>query len=151
MCADIVSPEKRAEMMSRIKGKNSVPELRVRKQLFGQGLRYRLHRTDLPGSPDIVLPRYRVAIFVHGCFWHRHGCKYTSTPATRPDFWADKFKANVERDKRAVEQLLALGWRVAVVWECCVGRDGLTEAHLIQLAKWIQRQATRATRVLELP
>ena len=91
----------------------------VRRVLHGAGYRFRLHRRDLPGSPDVVLPRHRLAVFVHGCFWHRHtGCPRTTTPKTRAAFWASKFAANIARDERATAELGRLGWRVHVVWEC---------------------------------
>ena len=116
---DVVSPADRSRMMAGIKGKNSQPELLVRRMLFASGYRFRLHRRDMPGTPDIVMPRRKVAIFVHGCFWHHHqGCRYAKMPATRPDFWKAKLEANVERDRRAVDKLQALGWRVLCVWEC---------------------------------
>ena len=104
--------------MSRIKGKDTLPEIMVRKLLWENGYRYRLHRKDLPGKPDIVLSRYRTVIFVHGCYWHRHGCWMTTTPATRQDFWLPKFKENVDRDQRNLKALRNNGWRVMVVWEC---------------------------------
>ena len=117
--ADIVSPSVRSRMMSGIKGKNSQPEMLVRRMLFAAGYRYRLHRRDLPGTPDIAMPCKKIAIFVHGCFWHAHKeCKYAKVPATRPDFWAAKLQANVERDQRAIENLTTMGWRVLCVWEC---------------------------------
>lgn len=117
--ADVVSPAKRSQMMSGIKGKNSLPEMLVRRVLFAMGYRFRLHRRDLPGVPDIVMPGRKIAIFVHGCFWHMHkGCRYAKMPATRTEFWKAKLEANVERDGRAVEKLQALGWRVLCVWEC---------------------------------
>lgn len=116
---DVVSPASRSRMMAGIKGKNSQPELLVRRLLFALGYRFRLHRRDLPGTPDIVMPRRKVAIFVHGCFWHLHqGCRYAKMPATRVDFWKVKLEANVERDHLAVEKLQALGWRVLCIWEC---------------------------------
>lgn len=116
---DVVSPTDRSRMMAGIKGKNSQPELLVRRLLFASGYRFRLHRRDLPGTPDIVMPGRKIAIFVHGCFWHMHeGCRYAKMPTTRPDFWKTKLEANVGRDRRAVEKLLALGWRVLCVWEC---------------------------------
>ena len=116
--ADIVPPEIRSRMMSGIRGKNTKPELALRKRLFRSGFRYQLHRKDLPGKPDIVLPRWNAAIFVHGCFWHRHGCKATTTPGTNVDFWRKKFDENIARDRRHIEALQDAGWRVAVVWEC---------------------------------
>lgn len=106
-------------MMRGIRSKNTSPEIKVRKFLHRLGFRFRLHRRELPGQPDIVLPRYRVCIFVHGCFWHRHpGCKYTSTPKTREDFWLSKFRQNVERDARNRNELLQNGWRIIEIWEC---------------------------------
>ncbi|WP_414497133.1 very short patch repair endonuclease [Stenotrophomonas maltophilia] len=116
---DIVPSERRSAMMSGIRCRDTKPELAVRRYLHSAGFRFRLHRRDLPGSPDIVLIRYRVAVFVHGCFWHRHNnCKYAATPKTRADFWAAKFEANVRRDLDARNELLQRQWRVALVWEC---------------------------------
>lgn len=106
-------------MMSRIRGRDTKPEMTLRRALHARGFRYRLHGRDLPGKPDLVLAQYRAAIFVHGCFWHRHdGCKYASIPATRPNFWFEKFRQNVERDKRTIRLLEDAGWRVKIVWEC---------------------------------
>jgi len=105
--------------MARIRGKDTKPELLVRSLLHRMGYRFRLYRKDLPGTPDIVLPRLRTVVFVHGCFWHRHkDCKGTSTPKTHVDFWEAKFKRNVERDSRNRRDLRRLGWRYIVVWEC---------------------------------
>jgi DNA mismatch endonuclease, patch repair protein len=105
--------------MARVRQKHTSAELRVRKVLHRLGHRFRLHRRDLPGRPDIVLPKARLAIFVHGCFWHRHpGCSRTSTPKTRHEFWKAKFAANVERDRRNEQALREAGWRVLTVWEC---------------------------------
>jgi DNA mismatch endonuclease (patch repair protein) len=132
---DIVDPDTRSRMMAGIKGSVTKPEIQVRRYLHACGFRFRLHRKDLPGRPDLVLPRYRLTIFVHGCFWHRHaGCHYASTPSTRPDFWQEKFAANVDRDRRNIDQLLELGWRVFVLWEC-----GLRHcfAALVELPAWI--------------
>jgi DNA mismatch endonuclease (patch repair protein) len=106
-------------MMSAIRGKNTDPELRVRRHLHQSGLRYRLHDPRLPGRPDIVLPRYHTAIQVNGCFWHRHdGCEFAYTPSSNRRFWKKKFSENVERDKRSARRLHELGWRLIVVWEC---------------------------------
>lgn len=117
--ADIVRPEERSRIMSRIKGRDTTPELRLRKALHALGLRYRLHVKGLPGRPDIVFPQYRVVLFVHGCFWHRHGgCKYCYTPKSRVEFWEAKFEATALRDFRNTADLVGDGWRVFVVWEC---------------------------------
>lgn len=116
---DVVDSPTRSRMMRAIKGRNTQPELILRKYLHAQGYRFRLHRKDLPGSPDLVLPRHGMAIFVHGCFWHRHpDCFYATTPGTRTSFWEAKFEANVRRDRVACENLQQQGWRVLVVWEC---------------------------------
>ena len=105
--------------MSRIRGKDTKPELRVRSQLHRMGYRFRLHRKDLPGRPDIVLPKYDTVIFVHGCFWHRHkGCRFAYTPKTRVEFWGTKFEQNVRRDRRNEAALRKRGWRIIRIWEC---------------------------------
>lgn len=106
-------------MMSSIRGSNTRPELMVRRYLHGAGLRFRLHGSKLPSRPDIVLPQYRAVVLVHGCFWHRHeGCRFATTPATRSEFWRDKFRRNVTRDRRDELLLRTAGWRVFTVWEC---------------------------------
>ena len=111
--------EQRSRNMSAIKSKNTKPEIKVRKVLHSMGYRFRLHSKDLPGSPDIVLPKYKTVIFVHGCFWHRHqNCKYASTPKTRKEFWNKKFNENINRDKINQENLSSKGWKIIVVWEC---------------------------------
>ncbi len=116
---DTISQEKRSWNMARIRSKDTQPEKMVRSLLHRMGYRFRLHRQNLPGKPDIVLPQYRIALFVHGCFWHRHiGCKYAYTPKSRPEFWQKKFKANVERHKTVERLLKKAGWRVVVIWEC---------------------------------
>lgn len=135
---DIVEPSVRSRMMSRIRGTNTRPELLVRKALFAAGFRFRLHRRDLPGVPDVVLPKRRVVVFVHGCFWHRHeDCRYFKLPSTKISFWRDKLNSNVQRDARNLSALQAAGWRVLTVWECAI-RDGETLKNLPQLlAKWV--------------
>ena len=116
---DIFEPGKRSEIMSRVRSRDTKPELVVRRIAHGLGFRFRLHRKDLPGRPDIVFPRHRAVIMVHGCFWHRHpGCKNASTPKTRESFWNAKFADNVVRDRRNQTALGELGWRVMVIWEC---------------------------------
>lgn len=116
---DRISKEKRSWNMSRIRGKDTKPETLLRGLLHQEGFRFRLHSPNLPGKPDIVLPKYRTVIFVHGCFWHRHkGCSNATMPKTRTEFWAEKFRRTVERDQRKQSELEALGWRVLTVWEC---------------------------------
>lgn len=141
--ADIVDPATRSRMMASIRGRDTGPEMSVRRGLHAAGLRFRLHRADLPGRPDITLPGRRVAIFVHGCFWHRHdGCRLTTTPATRADFWAAKFDGNVRRDAVAQDRLAELGWRVAIIWECSLLRRREAST-LTALIEWILSDASR--------
>ena len=104
--------------MSKVRSKNTRPEIDVRRALHRVGFRFRLHRSDLPGKPDLVFPRYRLALFVHGCFWHRHGCKRTTMPATNTEFWSKKFTRTLERDRRALKELEEIGWATTVIWEC---------------------------------
>jgi DNA mismatch endonuclease (patch repair protein) len=119
---DIVDKATRSRMMSGIRGKDTKPELEVRRFLHRLGFRYRLHDKRLPGRPDIVLPKYRTVVFVHGCFWHQHpGCKYATTPDSNADFWHDKLAGNTRRDSRHISELNALGWRSITVWECEAG------------------------------
>jgi DNA mismatch endonuclease, patch repair protein len=122
--ADIVDSATRSRMMKGIGSRDTRPEIALRSALHRRGLRFRLHVKGLPGKPDLVLPHFRAVIFVHGCFWHRHaGCRYASAPATRDEFWQAKFGGNIARDARNRAALLALGWRVAVVWECSLNKD----------------------------
>ena len=117
--ADRLSPEARSANMSRVGNKNTKPELLVRRILHRAGYRFRLHRSDLPGSPDVVLPRWRTAVFVHGCFWHGHeGCRRSKLPSTRTDFWQTKVERNQERDGIAKKGLERLGYKVVTLWEC---------------------------------
>lgn len=121
---DVVDATVRSRMMAQIRSKNTAPEMTVRKFLHARGFRYRLHANNLPGSPDLVLPKHRAAVFVHGCFWHRHlSCKYATNPASNVDRWTLKFQANKNRDARNEAALLAAGWRVIIVWECDLRRD----------------------------
>jgi DNA mismatch endonuclease (patch repair protein) len=139
--ADIVDPGTRSRMMSGIRSKNSKAEVGIRSALHSSGLRFRLHRRDLPGKPDIVLPRHRAVVLVHGCFWHRHGCRLSATPTSNPEFWRAKFEANVARDLRQREELRRAGWRVAIVWECAVRQFGPGEIGRL-LATWIRSEAS---------
>ncbi|TXF99578.1 very short patch repair endonuclease [Massilia arenae] len=121
---DVVDAATRSRMMSGIRSANTKPEMIVRRYLHARGFRYRLHVRALPGSPDLVLPKYKVAVFVHGCFWHRHeGCRYATTPASNADRWKLKFDSNTARDARNASMLTAAGWRIIVVWECELKRD----------------------------
>lgn len=141
---DIVDPATRSRMMSSIRGRDTRPELALRRALHRRGLRFRVHAKELPGRPDLVLPRWRVVVLVHGCFWHRHqGCRYATTPATRPEFWQDKFRRNMERDARNEEQLAAAGWRIARVWECALSPARLAQTSQ-ELAEWIVDPAAGA-------
>lgn len=116
---DRLTPERRSWLMSRVRGKNTNPEMRVRRVAHALGLRFRLHRRDLAGQPDLVFPKHRVVLFVHGCFWHRHpGCRKATDPKSREEYWQVKFSGNVKRDARVVEELEKLGWRVGTIWEC---------------------------------
>lgn len=135
--ADVVDPPTRSRMMAGIRGANTKPEIGLRRALHRHGFRFRLHDTRLPGRPDIVLPRYRAVIFVHGCFWHRHqGCHWCTTPTSRSDFWNAKFRSNVERDKRHLRSLQESGWRVATVWECALRREGQADT-VRELTDWL--------------
>jgi DNA mismatch endonuclease (patch repair protein) len=132
-------------MMAAVRGKNTKPELAVRSALFARGYRYRLHRRDLPGSPDIVLPRYRVAVFVHGCFWHGHDCPRGRRPTSNVEFWCAKLDGNLARDRANRAALEAAGWAVAVIWQCSFLQD--TERLLQQLAA--RRHAGRDLEISE--
>jgi DNA mismatch endonuclease (patch repair protein) len=131
---DPLSPAQRSALMARIRGKDTGPERMVRSLVHGLGYRFRLHRRDLPGTPDLVLPRLRTAIFVHGCFWHRHRhCRFATTPATRRIFWQEKFNLNLERDRRAAAALRRMGWLVITVWECQLRQPHRVRARLVRL------------------
>lgn len=121
--ADHLSPEKRSWNMARIHSKDTTVEMKVRSYLFRQGFRFRKNVSDLPGKPDIVLPKYKAVIFVHGCFWHRHNCNRATTPKTRVDYWTAKFSRNIENDTKHIDELNALGWRVFVLWECEINKN----------------------------
>ena len=115
---DHVDSRTRSQIMARVRSRDTRPEMEVRRALHRAGYRFRLHRSDLPGKPDLVFPRYRLALFVHGCFWHRHGCKRTTMPATNSEFWSKKFCRTLERDQRALRELEEVGWTTAIIWEC---------------------------------
>jgi len=136
---DIVDKKTRSRMMTSIKGKNTKPELVIRKALFAKGFRYKLHDKALPGRPDIVLPKYHAVIFVHGCYWHQHtDCKLAYSDRKYNKSWKKKFKDNVRRDQRQKEELIEQGWRVAVIWECATRKTNASDVVINELVKWIQ-------------
>jgi DNA mismatch endonuclease (patch repair protein) len=136
---DIVDPQTRSRMMAGIRGKNTKPEMLVRKALHARGFRYRLHSSNAPGHPDLLLPKYRAVIFVHGCFWHGHDCPAVKVPGTRTDFWVDKILRNRDRDREVTEALLLQNWRRATVWECAMRGHGKLDfdAMIDCIAGWL--------------
>ncbi|MBI4720456.1 MAG: DNA mismatch endonuclease Vsr [Chitinivibrionia bacterium] len=146
--ADVVSPEVRSRMMSGIRGKNTKPELAIRSGLHRRGFRFRLHAKGLPGKPDLVFPRFRAVIFVHGCFWHGHACPLFRLPRTRADFWREKIVRNRSNDDRALAALAAGSWRVAVVWECSLRGKGAPGVEQVcdKISAWLRSE----TRKIEL-
>lgn len=142
--ADIVDKQTRSRMMAGIRGKDTKPEMVLRRALHARGFRYRLHGKGVPGRPDLILAKHRAVIFVHGCFWHRHaGCRYATTPATRPEFWAEKFAANVRRDQAAHDALAADGWRVATIWECALRKREKVQPAVARIAEWLLSESRR--------
>ena len=136
---DRLSPAERSRNMSRIRGVHTRPERILRSGLHKAGLRYRLHKADLEGRPDIVLPRHSAVIFVHGCFWHQHpGCRDATSPKTREKFWATKFAQNKLRDERQIAALLAADWRVLIVWECALNAARDRPAAIAQAVQWVR-------------
>ncbi|MGA9795910.1 MAG: very short patch repair endonuclease [Rhizomicrobium sp.] len=142
---DIFSPQVRSRMMSGIRGKNTKPELLIRKALHAAGFRYRLHVKDLPGKPDIVLPRYNAVIFVHGCFWHGHDCHLFRWPRSREEFWQKKLAGNRANDAKHLVSLREAGWRVLTIWECSLkGKTRLAaDKRSRRVIKWLQSRSTR--------
>jgi len=137
---DVVSPEKRSQMMAGIKGKNTKPEIAIRKALFAQGWRYRIHDKRLPGTPDLVFPGRKAVIFVEGCYWHGHDCHLFRLPSSRTEFWAKKIEGNRQRDIRVREELQTLGWRHLTVWECALkGRTRLPFPAVVDtIVEWLE-------------
>jgi len=145
---DKLDKESRSRLMAKVKSKNTGLEKGVRSLLHSLGFRFRLHRRGLPGTPDVILPKYRTVILAHGCFWHRHpGCKLAATPASNTDFWREKFAKNVERDAKQIAALEQVGWKVVVVWECELKDTPRLAARLIQELRGgeAERWSTRAT------
>lgn len=138
--ADVVDKETRSRMMSGIRGKNTKPEILIRKELFSKGFRYRLHAKNLPGKPDLVFPKYKAVIFIHGCFWHGHNCHLFKWPKTNRGFWENKISGNIKRDRRVKRILKKLDWRIFTVWECAVKGSGRRDINYIaaMLEKWVK-------------
>ena len=135
---DIVDPATRSRMMAGIRGKDTQPEMALRRALHARGFRYRLHANWIPGRPDMLFPKFNAVVFVHGCFWHRHqGCRYATTPATRAEFWQSKFTANVARDDNVRGTLLRAGWRVATVWQCALRKADQVAAVAELMKVWL--------------
>lgn len=147
--ADVHNVEQRSRNMAAIRSKHTKPEILVRRALFSRGYRYYLHRTDLPGKPDLILPKYRAAIQIQGCFWHKHDCRYFKWPATRAEFWRNKINANAIRDQRSLYQLKVEGWRALIVWECAIKGTSANafESLIDQVERWLHSRSE----YLELP
>ncbi|PDS98985.1 very short patch repair endonuclease [Rhizobium sp. S9] len=138
---DRFSPSERSRIMSAVRGRDTRPEMRVRRVAHALGLRFRLHRKDLPGVPDLVFPKHRLVLFVHGCFWHRHeGCPRASIPQSRREFWIEKLTKNVTRDQRVKAVLEEIGWRVEVIWECETKRDDLIRERITAIPTFAATQ-----------
>lgn len=140
---DTVSKETRSRMMSAVRAKNTKLELEIRRRLFAKGFRYRLHKKDLPSKPDMVFSKYSAIIFVHGCFWHHHGCYRSTIPETRHGWWKKKLEGNHDRDNEAVKKLRELGWRILIIWECSFRRPGINRPEMLD------KIADRSARFLE--
>lgn len=138
---DIVDPDTRSRMMRSVRQRDTAPEVRLRKVLHRLGLRYRLNRNDLPGTPDIVFPGAKCVVFLHGCFWHSHDCRYGTVPSTRRDFWEAKFSANRKRDAKVLLELVTAGWRVMTVWECALKTDTATVSAAEAVVDWVDSGA----------
>ena len=140
---DVVDTATRSRMMAGIKGKNTKQEVLIRSLLHRKGFRFRLNVRELPGKPDIVLPRYHAVIFVNGCFWHGHDCPRFKWPKTRTDFWRNKIEGNRANDRKVIQALLAAGWRVGIVWECSIrGADKNIEGVIKEISEWLRSDQT---------
>jgi DNA mismatch endonuclease (patch repair protein) len=137
---DTVDKRTRSRIMAAVRQNGTKPEILLRHQIHSMGFRYVLNDKRLPGSPDLVFPKYHAVVFVHGCFWHRHGCKYSTTPSTRKDFWINKFEQNIRRDKRKVQELRNKNWHVKTVWECKLrGSPDNVNYQALMVARWLTR------------
>jgi DNA mismatch endonuclease (patch repair protein) len=148
--SDVLTKEQRWRNMSRIRGRDTKPEMLIRRRLHARGLRYKLHDKAIPGRPDLVFPRYGVVVFVHGCFWHTHGCVLSKIPTSNHDFWSKKLKKNAERDVKVAEVLKSRGWRVLTIWECALrGKRRLNLETTIDNAERFIRQGKSWTLTIE--
>lgn len=137
--ADFMAPQQRSRAMSKVRGKETKIEQKVRSYLYRRGFRFRKNVKELPGKPDIILPRYKVVVFIHGCFWHHHeGCPKSELPGTRKDFWKNKIQGNIDRDKKNIDLLLKSDWRVAVLWECGLKNSDFFSKAMDLLVNWIE-------------
>ncbi len=143
--SDIVDKETRSRMMAGIKGKNTKPELVIRKAIFNRGFRYRIHEKKLPGKPDIVLKKYKAVIFIHGCFWHKHNCHLFKWPKSNPNFWKKKISTNKKNDLQNINKLIESGWRITIIWECSLKGKGKPdfEELITKLCDWIESSEER--------
>lgn len=146
---DVLTPEQRRRCMTSIRAGNTKPEVLLRKALWQRGFRYRLHDRSLPGTPDLVLPRFRAVVFVHGCYWHGHDCPLFVVPATNTEFWMGKIRGNQDRDLRALESLSATGWRVCTVWECAL--RGPTRSEVGDVADRVESWVRSGGQMISLP
>jgi DNA mismatch endonuclease (patch repair protein) len=140
--ADIVDKKTRTLIMASIKNKNTIPELNIRKALFAKGIRYRLHDRKLPGSPDLVFPKYKAVIFIHGCFWHNHNCKHGRLPSSNRQFWEVKLQGNAMRDQQTMVKLHSLGWRTRIIWLCSLKNKQTFESDkdVDEIVNWLKER-----------
>ncbi|NWL80419.1 very short patch repair endonuclease [Pseudomonas taiwanensis] len=143
---DVLTSEQRQLNMSRIRGRDTKPEMLIRRGLHARGLRYRLHVKTLPGRPDLVFPRFRTVVFVHGCFWHAHGCNLSKEPTTRKEFWTSKLEGNAIRDRITLDALQALGWRILIIWECALrGPSRIEYSNVLDRSTYFIREDEKVT------
>ncbi len=140
--ADKFDKKTRSRVMASVKNKNTKPEVNIRKALFAKGLRYKIHNKNLPGCPDLVFPKYKAVIFIHGCFWHNHDCKHGQLPSTNVAFWKEKLEKNEKRDRRSIVELKDIGWKVKVIWLCQLKnrKNFKSEDAIIEIIEWLKSQ-----------
>lgn len=142
---DVHSKKQRSFNMSQIKGKNTKPEVLVRKHLFSKGFRYRINDKRYPGKPDIVLPKYKIILFIHGCFWHQHDCKYFKWPKTNLAFWKNKIEGNIIRDRNNISELEKMGWKIIIIWECEISSKQKLESKMNKVIKQFKKRLNKCT------